>query len=950
MVSGTTYTSQVRTFSGANCTATFAVPARATIQVLAVGGGGGGGGGVLSSKSGGGGGGGEVTITTIALTDPVSLSVSVGAGGSVTTGGNGGPGGTSSISGTGVSVTAVGGGGGTSAAIGVGGSSGSNSGGSPGGGATFSGGGGGGGGTGGADGTGGANATWSVTGLRVAGGGSGGSITSAGPRKAAGYGGGLGVAKDYCLGAAIANTGGGGGGGAANASGCSPDGGAGAAGVVGISYVTTVTFDANGATGSSYSQTSGTAQALSGNTFSRAGYTFDGWATTPTGSLAYADGGSYDFAAGGATLYARWATVPVPPPPPPPPTQWTLSLNANGGSCSTSSITDTDGAWVTLPGATSCSRSGYDFIGWNTSANGSGLGFAPGGTTALTNDNTLFAQWRLATTPSPSPSTSPSPSASPSPAPTATSVPPASPSAETSAGETTTGSDGLGPIPDPSPSPTSSGVQLSPQKGTLSAGGSGTLTPTSGATPSLGANFQEGSLEIWDGQAWVQQFADPGVGTWVVLNGEVVFTPVPGFVGTASSTVKVTDSAGNSGFAPVGFTVEPIATPSPSPNSPATPDGGGSEDGTQGGISPSLTGSQGLGPIPGPSSGDAGAGDLSAQPLLSDSGSAGGSVEVLSVITPSADRTLDASSVRIWDGNSWVENFTDPGVGTWSASNGSVSFVPAPGFCGNASTTYQVSDSQGASGSAPVAFSSSCASAGGLARGSRGTGLIPGPLPPVFLGSPPLVMDNVTLVGTANVNGGVVNTSSAFAQIPGLTGATSLAIWDGSKWVTRFRDPKVGLWEVRNDRIMFTPYRSFTGTARTTFTVMTVDGLPVQGTISFDVPAGCSIPLTNYTVVGFRPNSKAPNAEILNQKLQRLPDGCNFTVSGYVQPAGPTYNDGYLSKQRATSVADSLGEVQPAARLFIKSGGRLIQDACTTWDNRCVIIRPKSPRKAPTLP
>ena len=61
-VSGTNYTSRVITFTGAGCTDTFEIPARATVEILAVGGGGGGGGGNgvegSGTNSGGGGGGG----------------------------------------------------------------------------------------------------------------------------------------------------------------------------------------------------------------------------------------------------------------------------------------------------------------------------------------------------------------------------------------------------------------------------------------------------------------------------------------------------------------------------------------------------------------------------------------------------------------------------------------------------------------------------------------------------------------------------------------------------------------------------------------------------------------------------------------------------------------------------------------------------------------------------
>ena len=70
----------------------------------------------------------------------------------------------------------------------------------------------------------------------------------------------------------------------------------------------TVTFDANAldVTGTMASQTNSSAAALNPNDFTRDGYTFAGWATTPTGPIAYSDGATYAFTAN-VTLYARWA-------------------------------------------------------------------------------------------------------------------------------------------------------------------------------------------------------------------------------------------------------------------------------------------------------------------------------------------------------------------------------------------------------------------------------------------------------------------------------------------------------------------------------------------------------------------------------------------------------------------------------------------------------------------
>ena len=79
----------------------------------------------------------------------------------------------------------------------------------------------------------------------------------------------------------------------------------------------TVTFDANDGVGSIPNQSALTAtpltlnaNALNTTAFTRSGYAFGGWATTRTGSMAYADGATYPFTET-ATLYATWGCLPL---------------------------------------------------------------------------------------------------------------------------------------------------------------------------------------------------------------------------------------------------------------------------------------------------------------------------------------------------------------------------------------------------------------------------------------------------------------------------------------------------------------------------------------------------------------------------------------------------------------------------------------------------------------
>ena len=76
-----------------------------------------------------------------------------------------------------------------------------------------------------------------------------------------------------------------------------------------------------------------------------------------------------------------------------------ILFNANNGTGSdpTSVISTTNGG--TLPSRTSITRTGFEFLGWNTSANGSGTPYALGGAITVSADTTLYAQWSRITNP-----------------------------------------------------------------------------------------------------------------------------------------------------------------------------------------------------------------------------------------------------------------------------------------------------------------------------------------------------------------------------------------------------------------------------------------------------------------------------------------------------------------------------------------------------------------------
>ncbi|CAB5016046.1 MAG: hypothetical protein F2892_05725 [Actinobacteria bacterium] len=135
----------------------------------------------------------------------------------------------------------------------------------------------------------------------------------------------------------------------------------------------TVTFEANGGTGTMPVQTARAQTRLSTNEFSRSGYSFDGWATTPTGSRAYADNDWYNFN-DTATLYARWSGV---------------RFDANGGSGTMPGQGALAPSMLTRNAFT---RSGYSFDGWATTPNGS-RAYADNAVYPFPADATLYARW-----------------------------------------------------------------------------------------------------------------------------------------------------------------------------------------------------------------------------------------------------------------------------------------------------------------------------------------------------------------------------------------------------------------------------------------------------------------------------------------------------------------------------------------------------------------------------
>ena len=143
--------------------------------------------------------------------------------------------------------------------------------------------------------------------------------------------------------------------------------------------VHTVTFDANGGSGSTASiQTEG-ALIVPSNAFTRSGYVFNGWNTSPDGTgTAYSEGQTTTVTSD-LTLYAVWIR------------QYIVTFNANGGTGTVADIVTTS-TTATVP-VNAFSRPGYIFTGWNSAADGSGTSYTEGQSLTLSTDMTLYAVW-----------------------------------------------------------------------------------------------------------------------------------------------------------------------------------------------------------------------------------------------------------------------------------------------------------------------------------------------------------------------------------------------------------------------------------------------------------------------------------------------------------------------------------------------------------------------------
>lgn len=148
----------------------------------------------------------------------------------------------------------------------------------------------------------------------------------------------------------------------------------------------TVAYSANGGSGAPSSQTKwyGTTLKLSTTKPTRTGYTFKGWGTSSTATtVAYASGANYT-SNSAVTLYAIWTA-----------NSYKITFNANGGTGGPTSQTKYYGTTLKLT-TSEPTRSGYNFLGWSTSASATYPLYSAGANYAANSACTLYAVWQRA--------------------------------------------------------------------------------------------------------------------------------------------------------------------------------------------------------------------------------------------------------------------------------------------------------------------------------------------------------------------------------------------------------------------------------------------------------------------------------------------------------------------------------------------------------------------------
>ncbi len=129
-------------------------------------------------------------------------------------------------------------------------------------------------------------------------------------------------------------------------------------------------FDANGGAGEMIPQfiSKNSTAAIKSNTYTKPGRPFLGWATSPTGNVAYQNTSNFSIGTNDVTLYAKWDVTS------------NITFHANGGIGGTEPTAMEVGTALVAPNV---SQTGYAFSGWSP----------PLPSTVPSIDTTYIAQW-----------------------------------------------------------------------------------------------------------------------------------------------------------------------------------------------------------------------------------------------------------------------------------------------------------------------------------------------------------------------------------------------------------------------------------------------------------------------------------------------------------------------------------------------------------------------------
>lgn len=122
---------------------------------------------------------------------------------------------------------------------------------------------------------------------------------------------------------------------------------------------------------------------------SKPGYKFLGWSTDKEAESPdpmYAPDSNYTYLPENLTLYAIWEPI-----------SYTVTYDGNtntNGTVPTDDKKYLDKENATVLGEDTLVKEGYEFVGWNTKADGSGKDYATGDTIVMTGDITLYAKWK----------------------------------------------------------------------------------------------------------------------------------------------------------------------------------------------------------------------------------------------------------------------------------------------------------------------------------------------------------------------------------------------------------------------------------------------------------------------------------------------------------------------------------------------------------------------------